>query len=107
MVDCEQAAIGAERHADGVESQLVGMGPIRALDQPAAGHLANLAAFGRVERIERPATIAVHAPGLDLAEGQYAPVERDDVELSPARPEIALDDLKAAPDEVLGGKLLA
>jgi hypothetical protein len=107
MFDREQSAVGGERHADRVEPQLVGVRPIRALDQPASGQLANLAALGLVQRLEGPATVPVQAPGLDLAEGQYPPVERDDVELSPAGAVVALDDLKAAPDEVLCGKLLA
>jgi hypothetical protein len=60
-----------------------------------------------VQGLERPVTVAVRSPALDLAEGEDPPVERDDVELSPPRAVVALDDLKAAPDEVLGGELLA
>ena len=37
---------------------------------------------------------------------EHAAVERDDVELAPARAVVALDDLEAAPDQVLGGELL-
>ena len=107
MLDREQPAVGGERHADRVEPQFVGVRPIRALDQPSAGHLANLAALGRVQRVERPAAVAAALASLHLAERQCAPVERDDVELSPARAVVALDDLKAAPEEVLGGELLA
>src|SRR5215475_3000202 len=60
-----------------------------------------------MQRVEGAASIAIQAPCLDLAEGQNPPVERDDVELAPARAVVALDDLKAAPDEVLSGELLA
>src|SRR5690242_11608439 len=107
MIDREQPPIDRERDADRVEPQLVGVRTVRPPDQPRAGHLADAVALGLVQGVERPAAVSVQAPGLDLDEGQYATVERDDVEFSPARSVVALDDLTAAPDEVLGGKLLA
>ena len=44
---------------------------------------------------------------LDLAEHERPAVERDEVELAPARAVVARDDLEAAALEVLGGELLA
>ena len=43
--------------------------------------------------------------GLDLAERERFAVERDDVELSPPRSVVALDDLEPTPLQVLGGEL--
>src|SRR5947209_16177091 len=58
-----------------------------------------------MDRLQR---VGAGAPArLDLAEGQRGPVEGDDVELAPARPVVALDDLKAAALQVCRCQLLA
>src|SRR5207302_8911759 len=86
---------------------LVGVWPSGTCDQPAARHLADPVSLGRVQRLEGLAAVGGHASGLDLTERQGPAVERNDVELTPASPVVALDDLKSEPDEVLCGELLA
>src|SRR6185437_8253468 len=60
-----------------------------------------------MHRLQRIAPRRAQPARLDLAEGQRPPVVGDDVELAPARAVVALDDLKAAADQVLGGELFA
>ena len=107
VLDCHQPSRQIERHPDRVEAHLVGVGSLRALDQPAAGHLAHPGLLARVQRVERTARAGGQTAGLDLTERERVPVEGDDVQLAPPGPVIALDDLKSSADEMLGGELFA
>ena len=107
VLELDQPTGAVERHPDRVEAQIVGARALGPLDQPAAGHPAHLRALARRDRLQRTARAGRRAPRLDLAEGERAPVEGDDVELAPPRPEVALDDRESAPAEVLRGELLA
>ena len=85
-------------------SRIRSLGP---LDQPAPGHLADPRALQPTHRLERVALARAQPPRLHLAERQRLAVEGDDVQLAPAGPVVALDDLKAALDQVLGREVLA
>ena len=109
VLDREQPAVAVERHADRVEAQLVGVrADRRARSASCRPSCAPARAWATCSASNGPARDRrLHPAGLDLAERQRAAVECDDVELAPAGAVVALDDLKAAPDQVLGGELLA
>lgn len=107
VLDADEPAGEIERHADCVEAQDVGVGALLAVDQPAAGHLADLGLLERPQRLEGVAAPRTEPARLDFAKRQCAAVVRDDVKLSPPRAVVALDDLETSANEVLGGQLLA
>src|ERR1700736_1968342 len=107
MLEARQAARSVDRHTDRVESQLVRVRSMAAFDQPTGGHLAHLRSLCRAQAVERAAVTGGQSPGLHFAESERAPVEGDDVELPPTGAVVAVDDLKPASREVLGGQQLA
>src|ERR1700729_589669 len=107
MLDAHELACPIERDANRVEAHHVRTRTLGALDQPAPGHLADLSLLDRVQRLERAAGVGGQTARLHFAECECPAVERDDVQLAPAGPVVALDDRETSANQMLGGELLA
>lgn len=106
MLQAHELATRIEDDADGVEAELVRVGTLCPLAQPLPGDLAHLRPLVRSHPLQGHGA-RTGEPRLDLAEHQRPAVERDEVELAPARTVVALDDVEAAPGQMLGRELLA
>lgn len=109
MFQADQTVARIQRYSDDVEAQLLSSWMVLALHQPAGRHAPHLRPLWRSHALQginghgardRPSA-------LDLTEDQGPAIEADDVELAPARPVVALDDVEAASEQVLGGHLFA
>jgi len=100
MVQTQELAVRCECHPDCVEAELADA-RVGALDQPATGHPADLSPLARMHRFERVPAGAVGDPAFDLTEHDLMTVAGDDVELSPARAVVAIQDLEAPADQMV------
>jgi len=108
MLEGDQPATAIEGNPDRVAANDPGVAAIHVLGHPAPGHLPDLALLARPDRREwAKSASGEDPPGLHLGKAERVTVEGDDVKLAPPRPVIALEDLEAAPDQVLGGQFLA
>lgn len=111
MVDPEEIARRRQEHADHVEAELARRDPALT-GEPDARDAADLGALCRSNRLERRRRAGRRAAGagderLHLAEDERAPAGGDQVDLSLARAEVALDQRVPELFEKLGRDRLA
>jgi hypothetical protein len=107
VLDPDQPPGWIECHCDRIQTNDVRIRPVRSLDQPTARHLSHPRALAAPDRLERTYPGVSEVACLHFAERQSAPVECDEIELAPSGAVVALDDLKAAPCEMVGGEAFA